>query len=338
MILKLLLSPLSLAYGILTSFRQFIFLIFPRLRFKSKVPVICLGNISAGGSGKTPLGLYLIGLLKDEYKIGVLLRGYKSTSKEQRPLLLNSSHTAIDVGDEALLYKTKYGIDIQVVISPNRKKGIKLLESLGVNLVLMDDGLQHLKVKPSLAVCVIEISDLKEINNPSILCLLPSGRLREWPCQTLSRSNLVVFTKKSELGELDIDAINKCISKYKIEKSLKVEFIANTLYDALSKEEVKLTKDASASLLTTIARPALLIESLESLNINIKDKVILPDHKPITKEDWTKIQTKLQSPIICTEKDFIKIKDFIRKAGDVLVLKQDVRTENLKELILSLLN
>jgi tetraacyldisaccharide 4'-kinase len=336
MILKLVLSPLSLAYGILTTLRQFIFLTFPSLRFKSNVPVICLGNISAGGSGKTPLGLHLVALLKEDYKIGVLLRGYKSTSNEQRPLLLNSSHSAIEVGDEALLYKAKYD-DIQVVISPSRQEGIKLLESLGVNLILMDDGLQHLKVKPSIAVCVIEVSDLKEINNPTILSLLPSGRLREWPCQTISRSDIVVFTKKSTLIDSDIDAINKCITKYKIENSVKIEFIANTLYDAFSKNEVKLTKEASASLLTSIARPALLTESLTSLNFKIKDKVILPDHTPITKEGWTKIQTKLQSPIICTEKDLIKIKDFIEKSGNVLVLKQDVRSENLKELILSLL-
>jgi tetraacyldisaccharide 4'-kinase len=338
MILKLVLSPLSLAYGILTTLRQFIFLTFPSLRFQSKLPVICLGNISAGGTGKTPLGLHLVALLKEDFKIGVLLRGYKSTSTEERPLLLKSSHSAFEVGDEALLYKFKFNNDIEVVISPNRKEGIKLLESLGVNLILMDDGLQHLKVKPSLAICVIEVSDLKEINNPTILSLLPSGRLREWPCQTLSKSDLVVFTKKSKLLEADKDAINKCISKYKIEKSVKVEFIADTLYDALSKEEVKPTKDASASLLTTIARPTLLIESLTNLNLKIKDKVILPDHTPISKEDWTKIQTKLPSPIICTEKDLIKIKDFIGKAGDVLVLKQDVRTDNLKELILSFLN
>lgn len=337
MILKLVLSPLSLAYGILTTLRQFIFLTFPSLRYKSKVPVICLGNISAGGSGKTPLGLHLVALLKEDYKIGVLLRGYKSTSTEERPLLLKSSHSAIEVGDEALLYKAKYDNDIQVVISPNRKEGIKLLEKLGVNLIIMDDGLQHLKVKPSLAICVIEVSDLKDINNPTPLSIVPSGRLREWPCQTLSRSDLVVFTKKSKLTELDLGAIDKCINKYKITNALKVEFIADTLYDAHSKEKVELVKGSTASLFSSIARPALLIESLENLNINITNKVILPDHTPITKEDWTKIQTKLPSPIICTEKDLIKIKDFIKKLGDVLVLKQDVRTDNLKELISSLL-
>ncbi len=325
MLTKILLSPFSLLYTLVVLVRLTIFNNFSFLRFKASVPVICLGNISAGGSGKTPIGLHLAKTLAESKKVGILLRGYKSESNKPRPLLVEVADNAKEVGDEALLYKTLIEDKVSVVISPNRKEGLKNLLDLGAEVIIMDDGLQHLKVKPSLPICIIEVSDLEEINNPSILDILPSGRLREWPSWTLSRSDVVIFTKKSKFTTLDKEKVDACVEKYRIKNHIEVELIADSLYDAVSKEAVSLNESDKPSLFSTIARPKLLEKNLEEMGIQIKDKMILPDHTPIDREEWIRIKSKLSKPIICTEKDLVKILRFLEKRSEVLVLKQEIR-------------
>lgn len=322
--MRLLLSPLSLLYGLITFLRNLCWILFKNKRFQANVPLTCIGNISAGGSGKTPLGLFLVEKKKDESRVGVLLRGYKSESKEERPLRVLLEHSAGEVGDEALLYKSRFGDKVEVVISPDRVSGIKLLESLGVNHIFMDDGLQHLRVRPSESICVIEVDDLKEINSPSILSLLPSGRLREWPSFTLSRADLVVFSKKSAFNKEDEIRIGECVSKYSLKNVKKVNLLSRELYDAFTSEKVNASEIKEVSFLSTIARPQYVRQAVMDLGLQIKKEFVLGDHARVTENDWSRIRAESNESIVLTEKDLVKVKSYIKNANEVLVLRQEV--------------
>lgn len=168
------------------------------------VPVICVGNITVGGTGKTPHTEMLIRLLGKQYKIGVLSRGYKRKTKGFRLAAATDPYDA--VGDEPLQMKQKYP-DTLIAVCANRREGIqKMLElpqpsgdsdAYRPDMIILDDGFQHRKVTPSHSVVLVNY------NNP-IWCdnLLPLGKLRDLPEQ-IKRADSVIITKSPLFGELD---------------------------------------------------------------------------------------------------------------------------------------
>ncbi len=135
--------PFAVLYGFVTAFRNYLY---DKGWLKSmayNIPVICVGNLSVGGTGKSPMIAYLISLLKDEYKIAVLSRGYKRKTKGY--LEVKADHSARDVGDEPLQFKQNFP-NITVAVCADRRVGIEKLGSKA-DLILLDDAFQHRKVK-----------------------------------------------------------------------------------------------------------------------------------------------------------------------------------------------
>lgn len=186
---NLILLPLSKLYGLGIAVRNLMFKWHILKQKEFQVPVIVVGNISAGGTGKTPHTEYIITLLQYKYHIGMLSRGYKRSTKGF--VLATRRSTPLDIGDEPYQIYQKFGRDITVAVCEDRCHGIEEMLRLDprINLIVLDDAFQHRYVKPTLSIV------LTEFNNPVFYDkLLPLGRLRE-PQSAIYRADMVIVTK-----------------------------------------------------------------------------------------------------------------------------------------------
>lgn len=204
------LLPLSWIYGLGVWIRN---LLFDTGMIKSRtfdVPVISVGNITVGGSGKTPHVEYLIRLLHDKTKVAVLSRGYKRKSKGYR--LAGPNTTMKEIGDEPYQMLQKFK-DIHIAVNANRCKGIETLmqspETKDTGLVLLDDAYQHRYVKPGLNILLVDYHRLIIYDK-----LLPAGRLRE-PKEGKNRADIVIITKcPKDLKPMSFRVLRRAMALY----------------------------------------------------------------------------------------------------------------------------
>ncbi|HQS52630.1 MAG: tetraacyldisaccharide 4'-kinase, partial [Sphingobacteriales bacterium 39-40-5] len=187
-LVRLLLFPFSILYGLGVILRNlaYDFGIFKSREFA--LPVISVGNLSVGGSGKSPMTEYLVRLLKDKYKIATLSRGYGR--KTSGFLYVDTNSLSSESGDEPLQFKRKFR-DITVAVCENRAEGILRLEP-DHELIILDDAFQHRSVKPGLNILLLEYDTLFKQQ-----WLLPTGDLRE-PLWGINRANIMVISKCPE--------------------------------------------------------------------------------------------------------------------------------------------
>ncbi len=200
-LLRILLLPFSIIYGLGVSLHQGFYAsgVLKPVRFN--FPVICIGNLSIGGSGKTPHVEYLIRLLKDYLYLAVLSRGYKR--KTSGFLLVNEAHSALEVGDEPKQMHSHFP-EVPFAVSESRAMGIPRLlrEFPELQLILLDDAYQHLAVQAGLNILLTEFA--KPYTRDF---LLPAGRLREW-AYGASRAHAIVVTKcPDNLHSSDFDRL-----------------------------------------------------------------------------------------------------------------------------------
>ena len=179
-IISYMLFPLGLVYLLLSKLRQLI-----TVPYVASVPVICVGNITMGGTGKTPVCQQIIkSLNKQKIKVVVVSRGYGGDIV-QPTLIDNKIHTAKNAGDEPLLLAT----ECAVVVSKSKKAGVKYAEKLGAEIILLDDGLQNPTVKKTKTVVVVD--GYTGFGNGFIL---PAGNLREYARGRLQQADAIIIT------------------------------------------------------------------------------------------------------------------------------------------------
>lgn len=187
-ILRFLLLPFAWIYGLIMLIRGKLFdwNILPSQSFP--IPVISVGNLSYGGTGKTPMVEYIIRLLQNDFKIATLSRGYKRTTRGF--VLADKTSTFEEIGDEPLQYKNKFS-DIEVAVDERRRSGIKkLIEQFeDLDVVLLDDAFQHRYVKPGLSILLTDFHKLYVNDYP-----LPTGTLREFR-SAANRADIIIITK-----------------------------------------------------------------------------------------------------------------------------------------------
>lgn len=187
--LKILLLPFAFIYGVITAVRNLFYDWHVLKQTKFDIHTIGVGNLAVGGAGKTPLVEYLIRLLLlEQVKIATLSRGYKR--KTNGFILANENSTADDIGDEPLLYKYKY--EVEVAVDANRVNGVKNLLALEINkpkVVLLDDVFQHRSIKCGLNIVVSDYSNMF-FND----MMLPAGTLREYK-SGIHRADIIIITK-----------------------------------------------------------------------------------------------------------------------------------------------
>ena len=307
------LLPLSKIYGFAVGVRNLMFKWHILKQREFPVPVVVVGNISAGGTGKTPHTEYVIDLLRYKYHIGMLSRGYKRKTKGF--VLATSRSTPLDIGDEPYQIYQKFGRDISVAVCEDRCTGIEELLRLDprINLIVLDDAFQHRYVKPTVSIV------LTEFNNPVFFDkLLPLGRLRE-PAKAIYRADMVVVTKcPPQLKAIEYRIFKNNLKLFPYQKL----FFSRFNYTSLRPLFPDIRKDAphmswlgpddTVLVLSGIANPKPLVRYLIGVKASIKVKVF-PDHHNFNRKDLDAITKRFnelegkQKIIVTTEKDAVRL-------------------------------
>ena len=305
-LLQKILFPFTLLYGFITGIRNFLFDKGILKSYSFDVPIIAVGNLSVGGTGKTPQIEYLIRLLSPNYKVATLSRGYKRKSKGF--ILANSTSNAEIIGDEPFQFYKKFK-NIQVAVDANRKNGIeKLLSQTNKpEVLLLDDAFQHRKVKAGFYILLTSYGDLYSDD-----FILPTGNLRESRAGA-KRANLVIVTKcpttLSPEEQREIQA--KLNLTYTQELYFSYIDYDEFLFSELKSIKASEVKNVDKLLLAGIAKPEPFFKYLQSEK---EEQLVFPDHHYFSEKDLLEIENKAQGKIIITtEKDYVRLKGSIPK-------------------------
>lgn len=270
------LLPLTLLYALVISLRKLTYQMGILKSKKVKSPVIIVGNIEVGGTGKTPFTQALVHLLQKEgFKPGIALRGYKATPP-QKPFYVTAKTPVKQAGDEALLHASN--LSVPVVIDTNRVRAAQCLtDKHHCNVIVCDDGLQHLALQRDIEIALTPVGK-NFLDN----FLLPVGRLRERK-KRLNKVDFIV-TKNTPDFTLQPECFVSCHDEHHI---LPLDYFKGTTVHAIA----------------AIGRPQQFFNSLKNLGCFVTPHP-KRDHKALDKNDLTFYDT---SPIIITEKDALKL-------------------------------
>ncbi len=306
------LMPLSWIYGAVTAARNWLFDIHVLRSVSYPVPVINVGNLTVGGTGKTPHVEYLIRLLSANYKVAVLSRGYKRKTKGF--VLATKDSTMQEIGDEPWQVKQKFQ-DIYVAVDANRRRGISRLlssqETKDVDVILLDDAYQHRYVKPSTNILLVDYHRMITDD-----CLLPAGRLRE-SAKGCNRAKIVIVTKcPSQLTPMEYRVVQNALDLRPYQHLFFSTFRYGELQGLFNEKTRPITSiedEEHIMLLTGIASPEQMMMDLHRYTRHITP-VSFPDHHFFTREDAVEIEKQFKSIpsprfIITTEKDATRLRN-----------------------------
>ena len=303
--LRYLLFPITIIYIGITMFRNWLYKVRIKRSFKFSLPVINIGNLSVGGTGKTPHTEYLIKLLKDTHHLATLSRGYGR--KEFGFKIADHKTTSKQIGDEPLQFYKKFGTDITVAVESDRVKGVMDIcyQKEDVDLVLLDDAYQHRSIQPGFNIL------LTDFNRPFYSdYVLPVGDLRELR-QGKNRADIILMTKCPNFNEIDKTEI---IHKIK-PASTQTVFFSKVIYGDVYKfntfKPIENPKE-NVILVTGIAKPNPLLNYLKKY-YNVLEHCKYTDHYRFKEKDIDDISNllvkfaELDPIIITTEKDAMRL-------------------------------
>lgn len=300
-LLRKILFPFVPVYYAATSLRNVLYDLEIKKSKSYKIPVICVGNLSVGGTGKTPMIEYLIDLLKTDSNLATLSRGYKRKSEGFQ--LADDKATVEILGDEPFQFYTKFKKNIQVAVDANRQVGIEKLMALKnpPEIILLDDAFQHRKVKAGFNILLTTYDNLYVDD-----FVLPTGNLRE-PKSGAKRAHIIVVTKCPN----DLDASRKAEIVKKISpKTYQNVFFSSIVYsnDIVSLIETKLINSVNDfTLVTGIANPNPLVDFLNNKNLKF-EHLNFKDHHEFSEKDI--VDLCALELIVTTEKDFMRLKHY----------------------------
>lgn len=306
-VVRFLLAPFSLLYTLVTNIRNRFYDSGIFEQYIAEVPVIAVGNLSVGGTGKTPQIEYLIRQLQNDYEIAVLSRGYKRASEGF--VMADATTTVADLGDEPFQFFQKF-TNITVAVDADRKNGIQqiLKHRPKTNLILLDDAFQHRRVKAGFYILLTAYDKLYTKD-----FVLPSGTLRE-ARKGARRANAIIVTKCpsniSAAAKAKIKAaINPLPNQIVLFSSIGY---AKEIASAHEKLPFESLSTKQVLLITGIAKPAPLVEYLKKHQCQF-EHMNFPDHHDFSSADLKKIQATFNALtgndklILTTEKDFTRL-------------------------------
>ena len=301
--------PFSRLIKSLVTRRRNKFLLNSELSWKPNIPVIVVGNIIVGGSGKTPFVIWLSKVLEEQgYKPGIVSRGYGSKST-QYPLVINDDSRVEDSGDEPLIIHRN--TNRPVCISPNRTQAVKkLLEDTDTDIVISDDGLQHYKLGRDMEIIVFD--GLRGIGNS--LCL-PAGPLREPLERSKAADFIVSSTKRLNIEEIHED----CLMTYK-----PLEWVRLSDNRRFPAKDWPLSRNVHA--VAGIGNPSKFYNTLTALGLNLVEHSF-PDHYQFKEED---LNFEDSHPILMTEKDAVRCMDMMNKNLWYLSIEAEIKDDKFK--------
>lgn len=318
-------TMLSWMYGALCRFRIFLYEagILPKKRVDC--PVVSIGNITTGGTGKTPLTIYLAEKWQERGKtVGIVSRGYRRETKTSVVLVSDGSkllESARSVGDEPRLMAERLK-GVPIIVAADRYEGCRwLISRFHVDLILLDDGFQHIRLDRDLNLLLIDVTN--PFGNGR---LLPRGSLRE-PVSEIRRADCVIFTRTDR--EEDMADLSNLIKRFE-RPFLKSRFQASELIDFKS-GLVHPLSDLKGQLILAvcgIGNPKAFLKQLSVLGAKIQDAIIFQDHHDYKPSDIHTIGERAEAihiaRIVTTEKDAVKMKGLPGINLDIWILRIDM--------------
>jgi tetraacyldisaccharide 4'-kinase len=322
---RILLLPFALLYGVVLWIRNKIYDRGVLHSVSFNIPVISVGNLSVGGTGKSPMIEYLIRHFKDNEQLAVISRGYKRKTKGY--LLAGAQTTALEIGDEPMLFKQKFP-DLAVAVGESRVEAIPQLlqDRPDTSLILLDDAFQHRAIRPGYSILLTDYNNLFTRD-----FLLPTGDLRDLR-SSYRRADMLIVTKcPPELTESEANKIRKEIHPLPHQQVLFAALSYDDLY-LLKNPDLKkpLLTEAGVLLVTGIANPTPLKQKLQEQK-NGYEYLSFSDHHIFNIDDLTLIRqrysklTETNKLILTTEKDAVRLLKFRQELDDLPIYVIPVR-------------
>lgn len=298
----------SLIYFLLIKAREILYSLKIMKQNSLNTKIICIGNLNTGGTGKTSIVIMLAKKLHEKNKkIAIVTRGYKRKRKTKDTLIISKENLPEieKSGDEAMLiFDSLKEYDIPILINPNRYEAcLKARELFKPDLILLDDGFQHMSLKRDMNIILISANqDLHD-------SILPLGDLRE-PFSALKRADAVIITHSELASEEKIEAITNKIKNIKNIEIYRAIYKAKSFYDATKCLNLDIEKFANKKvfIFSAIGDPDSFEKNLKELDLIIAKNMIFPDHYLFKEKDLYSISQISQNlPIITTYKDFFKL-------------------------------
>lgn len=312
---RYLLLPLSFLYGAIIKFRNWLY---DKNILKSSpfnFPIICVGNLAVGGTGKTPMTELLVSFLSSRYQVATLSRGYKRKTKGFA--IANESTTAIDIGDEPMQFHQKFP-QLTVAVGEERLVAIPQLlhQRPQTEVIILDDAFQHRPVRAGYNIVLTEYKNLYTRD-----FMLPAGDLRDVR-SSIKRADCIVVTKcKPDLGQAEREALIKELRPAARQKVYFTEIVYDRPYHLFSREKANLNADTDILLICGIANPKPLKEFLTT-HVHSYDMIRYADHHIFSSVDLKDIKKqfeKLTSEhkiILTTEKDGVRLEKFAAELSE----------------------
>lgn len=306
---RILLFPFALLYWLVIGIRNWLFdkQILKTAEFG--LPLICVGNLSVGGTGKSPMVEYLIELLKDKFKVATLSRGYKRKTKGY--LLANENTNALDIGDEPMQFHLKFP-SVPVAVGEERIEAIPQLlhDCPETGVIVLDDAFQHRSIKAGLNILLTDYSNLFTRD-----FYLPTGDLRDLK-RSYKRAEIIIVTKcKADLNDSERQKLVKEINPLPHQHIFFTAIEYGGLYHVISGTPSNFTRSTEVLLVSGIANPRPLKKMLEE-HSNIYHLLQYSDHHIFTIDDLNEIRKKYDEIeitdkiILTTEKDAVRLQKF----------------------------
>ena len=306
--LRKLLFPFAVLYGLITFVRNKMFDWGLISIYEIPVKAITVGNLSVGGTGKTPHVAFLASIISKSKKTSILSRGYGRKTKGY--FQVNKDSTAMSVGDEPLQYYTQLSPDISVVVCESRTEGVqKILKDIQPDVILLDDAFQHRKVRAEFSILLMDYSKPFYFD-----FMLPAGDLREFTFGKKRADRLIVTKCPNYLS----NEAKKNISVKSGFSEKQIYFSTIEYGEVIRFDNQFFSGFKEVLLVTGIANPKPLYQYLKETNK--VELVSFPDHHPFSVSDIQKIHTKFDlledssAIILTTEKDFMRLKSIVTKS------------------------
>ncbi|MGK2946877.1 MAG: tetraacyldisaccharide 4'-kinase [Candidatus Malihini olakiniferum] len=283
-----LLLPFSLIYIVIAAAIRYSYRAGWLLAWRAPVPVVVVGNLTAGGNGKTPLVIWLVKVLQSQgYHVGVVSRGYGGKAKRY-PLVVDMSVSTVQAGDEPVLIYQRTGA--LVVVSPSRRDAIEALlshQSLSIDVIVADDGLQHYALARDIEIVVVDGE--RRFGNG---WRLPAGPMRERAARLLSVDAVVVNGGKPQSGEIGM------------------HLQPGNAVNLLTGETCPVAMLTESVAMAGIGHPPRFFATLRAQGVSVVREVTFADHKIYVAEAIQELTENNHQPLLMTEKDAVKCRRF----------------------------
>lgn len=313
---RILLFPFSILYFIIIWVRNLLFDTNVLKSASFNLPIICIGNLSVGGTGKSPMVEYLVRLLKEEFSVATLSRGYKRKTKGYA--LANAHSTALEIGDEPMQFHTKFP-DVTVAVGEQRLEAIPQLlhDRPGTQAILLDDAFQHRSVKAGMNIILTDYNNLYTRD-----WFMPAGDLRDQR-MSAARADIIVVTKcKSSITIEEMEDIKKELDPLSHQQVFFSTISYGIPYHIITKSNFLITEQTEVLLVTGIANPLPLKKMLVEAAATYYE-MAYNDHHIYTIDDLKDMLKRFKSiqatnkMILTTEKDAVRLLKFEQELADL---------------------